>query len=206
MAFHTWRGGAEFWGFSDEAKAKAAAAPAEAPIPSALGGGWTCHGGGTWEWGDGAKTSVRQTDASGSGVALDTGLSGVKGAWRCRVVVSAGTGVAGLGFQVAPGLDEGFACLVGADGARLVALSKEQEVLWSAELPSWRLGSALVVEGLVQTDRVVARVLTGDGSRPLAESPPVYVPETNNVRKGHLALVARDGAAEFADWTFEPEH
>lgn len=203
MAFHTWRGSAEFWGFSDEAQA--ALAPGKAPVVSPLGEGWDCHGAGTWQWGDGARTGIRQTTAAASGVALNTALSGAKGAWRCRVTVPAGEGSAGLLFQVAPGLDEGFACLVGGDGARLLALSKEEEVLWSATLPSWRPGSALVLEGLVQTDRVVARVLTGDGGTLLAESPPVYVPDSNNVRKGCIGLITRGALAEFAAWTFERE-
>lgn len=204
MAFHTWRGSAEFWGFADGSGA--AGAPAKESATSALGDGWACHGAGAWEWVDGGKTGIRQTDPAGSGTALSTGLSGAKGAWRCRVVLSTGTGTAGLCFQVAPALDEGFACLVGADGVRLVALARQEEVLWSAKLPSWRPGSPLVIEGLVQTDRVVARVLAGDGKTLLAESAPVYVPDSNNVRRGHIGLATRNGPAEFASWTFEPEH
>ena len=204
MAFHTWRGSAEFWGFAGGVEP--AGAPKQTPATSPLGDDWLCRGEAKWEWVGDAETGVRQTAVGATGTCLRRAASGAKGAWRCRVMARGPEGRAGLVFQAGPGLTEGFACLVGVGGVRLVSLSQEAEPLWAAKVPGWGPGKAFVIEGLVQTDRVVARVLGADGETVVAESPPIYVPDSNNTRKGHIGLTTRGSAAEFAAWAYEPEH
>jgi len=59
------------------------------------------------------------------------------------------------------------------------------------------------LEGVVTTDRVIARVRSDDGEILLAESPDIYVSDTNNTKQGRIGAIVRGGRAEFWNWVRE---
>ena len=75
--------------------------------------------------------------------------------------------------------------------------------LWEDSERKLAAGAEYVLEGEVMTDRVAARLFAADGKTLLTQSPDVYVPDTNNHRKGHLGLLVRSGQAEFWGWGLE---
>jgi len=202
LAFHTWKGSAEFWGFSGESQTSATQAAAALPkADPALGADWLTKGDGKWAWGDDDHTRFRQTAKPTSASCLNTTLTGTKGTWRCVVNAPDGTSAAGLLFQVSKELTEGFALLLTRDGVRLTDLAQNGAVLWESPGAKLLPNKSLVLEGLVQTDRLVARVLTADGKTVIVQSPPVYVSDRNNGRDGCLGLRTEEGAAEFSSWS-----
>ncbi len=199
MGFMTWRGTAEFWGFSEATQQAAGRAEPARPGPSQqLGAGWVALGDGQWEWADDAQTHLRQKGAPEQAVALNMNLAGIEGIWRCRVRVGEGTRAAGLVFQANKDLQEGFACLLTSEGCRLENLA--HKVLWEDESAKWSRGGEYVLEGEVMVDRVAMRVLAADRTTVIAECPAVYVPERNNHRAGYLGVLTRGGPAEFWGW------
>ena len=196
IALHTWKGTAEFWGFSEATQAPATTAKT-AVAAAQLGGGWTAHGG-SWAWADKARTRLRQTARPRQAIALNAKIAGAEGTWRCRVSVPKGTAAAGLVFQASPDRKEGFACLLTAKGIALETLGGK--TLWADAKTRWTPGLAYVLEGIVMTDRVAVRVLAADGTTSLVQCPDVYVPDTNNARTGHLGLLTRGGPADFSGW------
>jgi hypothetical protein len=192
--FMTWLGTAEFWGFSEQTAGGLAAAPPAV----ALGGGWVTSGDGAWSWADDGHARLVQTGSPKQAIALDAGLSGTTGAWRCRVKLQAATTAAGLVFQASQNLREGFAAVLTAGGFRLEDLGGK--VRWQDKAWRPKPGAEYVVEGEVMTDRVAVRLFAEDGKTLLLECPAVYVPEANNHRAGCLGLLVRGGPAEFADW------
>jgi len=193
LAFHTWKGGAEFWGFADGTTTLAQPS-------SPLGSGWMIVGDGDWQWVSDARTTLRQTAKAKSASCLTTAITGAKGTWRCLV-----TGEnAGLLFQANRELKEGFLCVLGRDTVRLFDLSQPDQLIWESTKFKRPKSGACLVEGIVATDRVSVRLLTLDGTV-LAESSPVWISDTNNDRQGHLGFAARGGPAEFSAWTFTPE-
>ena len=199
VGLQTWKGTAEFWGFSEETKAVAGAAPSAMAGPvSQLGGSWATVGDGSWQWADEGRTRLRQTANVKQAVAMDTGISGAIGVWRCLVRVPAGTDAAGLVFQANPGISEGFACVLSEGGFKLENLSGK--TLWEDAKCAWTRGTAYLLEGEVMVDRVAVRLFSADGKDLLCECPAVYVSEANNHRMGHLGMLTRGGPAEFAQW------
>jgi len=200
LGFHTWKGSAEFWGFSEEAQPEPAQQLAGTESP--LGPAWRVVDG-DWKWA--TKSSLAQTGAADVASCIANQLTGAKGAWRCRVKLPEETKGAGLLFQVSPDLAEGFICLLGAGSIALYDLAQADAPRWESSEFEWEAGQEYVLEGLVQTDRVVARLLAADGKTVLDESEAVWVSDKNNDRMGHLGLTTRGGPAEFTGWSFEPE-
>ena len=198
IGFHTWKGTADFWGFSEGTQAAATAPKPAAPSATQLGGGWQAHGDGAWRWTDKARTRLLQTGKPKHAVALNTQIAGVRGAWRCRVRVPKGTPAAGLVFQASPDLKQGFICLLDAGGVKLQDIAGK--TMWEDTKTKWTPGTEYVLEGRVMTDRVAVSLLAADGKTVLANCPDVYVPDTNNTRRGHLGLLVRGGPANFAAW------
>ncbi len=150
---------------------------------------------GDWSWRpDGA---LAQTSDHAAATAIDVGLTAALGTWRATVTPGAGGPAAALLFQVDADLREGFALTL-ADGLTLTALDGRE--LWHAPRPA---GETLVLEGVAETDRVRARVLTPTGEL-LAESPMCYVSDSNNQRPGHLGLRSAGGPAVFAAMAVGP--
>lgn len=194
MAFHTWKGNAEFWGFREEA---GAAGPA-GPTASALGEGWL-QAGGAWEWANDARSALKQSGADEASSCVNTTIRAARATWQCRVKIAGADGGAGLLAQVSPVLDQGFACLILPGKAEMVDFGQKRS-LWTADGLRWEAGAEYIVQAVVQTDRVRMRVVAADGQTVIAESPDVYIPDTNNDRIGHLGFTCRGGAAEFSDW------
>lgn len=201
LGFHTWRGSAEFWGFSGEVQPEPPQQVAAAE--SALGPGWRVVSG-DWEWA--TKSAIRQSGAADAASSVSSDISGARGAWRCAVKVPEGTKGAGLLFQVSPDLKEGFVILLSPEQVALYDLAQPDTPRWESPDFEWAAGQECLLEGLVQTDRVVARLVSADGKRLLTESPAVWVSDTNNDRVGHLGLTTRGGPADFSSWSFEPEN
>ncbi len=205
LGFQTWSGTAEFWGFSEATRATGETEPSAGKPPAAskppvarLGDGWESHGDGTWQWVDAKRTRLRLAGDAEQAMVLNRGLTGMEGTWRCRARLARPTGAAGLAFQASADAAEGFACLLSGDGARLESL--DGRTLWESNAWKPSAESEYVLEGVVATDRVAVRVLAADGKTVLSQSPDVYVPESNNTRRGHLGLLVRRGNAEFWDW------
>jgi len=202
IGFHTWKGTAEFWGFSENTSAAGApsltAVAAKGPSAAQLGDGWQAHGDGSWSWADDGHTRLRQTGQPKRAIASNRGVSGIKGHWRCHARIAAGAEAAGLAFQSSRDLKEGFACLLTSQGFRLERL--DGKALWEDTERKWTRDKEYVLEGQVMTDRIALRVFEADGKTLVAECPDVYVPEANNHRTGYLGLVVCGGAAEFWGW------
>ena len=206
IGFHTWVGPAEFWGFSEGTSIAAGGGTQPAggsQAAAALGAAWLGLGEGKWEWLDAQQQRLGQTAAGARTSVLSRDLTGTQGLYRCRVTVPEGTGAAGLLFQADPDLQRGFAVVLSREGqapsARLEDLSGR--TLWEDKEHAWTPGTAYVLEGYVETDRVRCRALAADGTTALAESPACYVTATNNERRGHLGFTTRGGPAEFAEWS-----
>jgi len=201
VAFHTWSGRAEFWGFSEATRADMPKQEKPDAKAMQLGGGWQAFGDGRWQWTDQEQARLSQQGTPKRAMALSRQLTGSQGAWRCRVRAADGAEAVGLVFQAGPERKQGFACLLSTGGARLETL--QGQVLWEDPKWTWQPATEYLLEGVVTTDRVAVRVLAGDGKTVLSASPDVYVPESNNAREGRLGVVIRGGAGEFRGWEIE---
>ena len=196
MAFHTWKGSVEFWGFSE------GAAPGEATVAqeSKLGAGWS-ELSGAWKWSPNRGRQLVQT-AAGEATCLETQTTGAKGTWRCDALWPEGTEGVGLLSQANADLTEGFRVLLTEGHVSLTDLAQPETPRWQADSAELKPGSRYTLEGLVQTDRIVVRVLRGE--QLLAESPAAYVSDTNNERQGCIGFTCT-GPAQFARWSFKVE-
>ena len=201
LGFHVWSGRAEFWGFSEETQGQTILANDPKSNAVQLGGGWQAFGDGDWHLDDLQRNRLRQRGKVKEAVALNTQAVGSQGTWRCHVRPATGTGAVGLVFQASRDGKQGFVCLATGDGARLETL--QGKVLWEDPEWTWQTDKEYLLEGVVMTDRVAARVKTADGKKVLTGSPDIYVSDSNNTRKGYLGLLTRGGAAEFRDWRIE---
>jgi len=198
LGFMTWKGTAEFWGFSETTIAVAAAPQPSVAETEQLRGGWEAHGDGKWTWTGGDHPRLHQTGKPARAIALNRNITESRGTWRCRVKLTDASTIAGLVFQASPDLKQGFACLLTPKGARLEDL--DGKAMWEDAKPERSPGSEYVLEGKVDIDRVAVRVLAADGRTVLTECPDVYVPDSNNERVGSLGLLASNGPAQFWGW------
>ena len=156
LAFMTWLGCAEFWGFSAETQADAG----EAPATAILGADWRTTGG-TWRL-DNAGT-LEQTGRDPA-TALHLKTEATQGVWRCRLQPGEGTRSAALLFQADPALNAGF---VGILGPEVRLRSLEGRVLWRQERfpgrPAGKWSRATC------SPTACACVLAADGTTLLAE-------------------------------------
>jgi hypothetical protein len=196
--FMTWLGTAEFWGFSEQTSVGPGTTTSAPEQAATLGGGWTTSGDGAWSWVDDAHARLAQTGNPKQAIALDEGISGSTGTWRCRVKLADAMTSAGLVFQANRDLSEGFAAVIAPEGFRLQNLGGK--VLWQDKAWRPKPGAEYVVEGEAMTDRVAVRVFAAEGKTLLSECPAVYVSQANNNRVGSLGFLVRGGPAEFADW------
>ncbi len=199
LGFHVWNGRAEFWGFSDDTQSQTIAKESESKAAQ-LGGGWQPIGDGDWKLDDQQPKRLCQRGKAKEALALNTQIVGSQGTWRCHVRPAKGMGTVGLVFQASQDRKQGFVCLATDNGARLETL--QGKVLWEDLDWKWQ-DKEYLLEAVVMTDRVAVRVKTADGKTVLTGSPDIYVPESNNSRKGHLGLLTRGGAAEFWGWQVE---
>lgn len=196
LGFHTWRGQAEFWGFTRESTDGVAVA--DRSMANVLGESWLTLGDGEWKWADEKETGLVQAQASRQAAAIHTEKANSLGVSSCYVCKSPDAKAAGVVFQADRSLGSGFLALMTDDGPRLEALGGK--TLWQADKWNADANGKYRLEGVVMTDRVAMRVYDGeDSSRLVVASPDVYVPESNNSRAGYSGVVAR-GPAEFWRW------
>lgn len=196
LGFHVWSGRAEFWGFSETTGTDQTVQPPVAQTMVDLGHGWQASSG-QWRWADADRERLRQQSDSPDALALNLGIQGSQGTWRCRLRLEDQT-TAGLVFQASRDRQEGFVGLVAPGRTHLKTL--QGKTLWEdAESPIVP-GQEYVLEGIVTTDRVAFRVLAADGTTVLVASPDIYVSESNNTRPGHLGLTTRGAPVEFQGW------
>jgi len=199
MGLQTWLGTAQFWGFSEGTQAAPTAVVAQAQAKQ-LGNGWIAVQGAGQQWTSDDSVALRLT-GDGPQVALNTGIAGIMGTWRCRVTIADASATAGMLFQADRDLKQGFACLLTPDGLRLEDTSGKK--LWDDPNCAWSTDSEYLLEGNVMVDRVGVRLLAADGQTVLSECPAVYVPEANNDRTGHLGVVIKSGSATFSGWELQ---
>lgn len=203
LGFQTWRGTGEFTPDAGAVLAPAAAPPASAPVTAPvadLGNGWRAESG-QWAWADAAHQRLQRRDREGTATARGTMIQGGRGTFRCRVSL-AGASAASLLFQLSPDGREGFEARFDTDG--LALRSAAGQTLWQGGGTRCTGVGEFILEGVVTTDRVRARLLDASG-RMLAESVERYVSDTNNTRTGALGLRCESGPAEFREWSWTPE-
>ena len=198
IGLQTWRGPAEFSGFSEGTRVAATGSSGPAKAVDYLGKGWRAVSG-NWKWGDSAQSALIQTAAHGRAIVLCDKLTAATGKWKCSV--KPGNGAAGLVFQASDDLKEGFVCLL-RDG-RVYAQSLDGRTLWESEEMKIDAAKEYILEGNVIVDRITVRLLSSDGTV-LAACPDVYVSDKNNDRVGKLGLITENGTAEFSDWKVAP--
>ncbi|NSW54905.1 MAG: hypothetical protein HPY44_02735 [Armatimonadetes bacterium] len=194
LGFMTWLGTAEFWGFSQETSG---IGPVATSSTGSLGGPWLALGEGKWSWVDDQRTRLSCTSGAPGALVLNTSSQGALGTWRC-LVTPGEKAVAGLAFQISRDGKAGFACVVYPGGARMISL--DGRVMWEDNALRIEPGKAYLLEGVVDVDRVSAKVLSPDGLQVLSRSPDVYVPDTNNHRTGHVGALCIEGSAAFEGW------
>jgi hypothetical protein len=184
IAYQTWRGTGHFWPDAVPGTTESA------PKAKGLGGGWTATSG-DWQL---ARGTLRCT--SDTGTALCEQVRGARGVFRCRVTADGATGVSLL-FQRSP--EAGFECRL--DGKGVTLADAKGKTMWSD--PSVRLakGRTYQLAGIVDTDRVMVRVLDEAG-KALIESVERYVSDTNNDRMGVLGVSCTGGPATFSGWSW----
>jgi len=199
IGFHTWKASSEFWAFSTGTQAAAATdKPKAAPQPSGLKAGLT------WKEVGGKKRLVHT--GKEPHVWENPSLAGIHGLWRTRLIPR-GPGRFELCFQLSDRGAKGFAARLKAtaDGkGRLELIEMPGKVLWYSGPVALKIGTTYLLEGMTITDRVRARLYTGDGKKILADSDQNYVSDAHNRRKGHLGVRAF-GDVEFFDGSFTPE-
>jgi hypothetical protein len=196
LGLHVWSGRAEFWGFSETTRTDQTVAPPAAQAMVDLGHGWLASGG-RWRWDDADRERLHQQSDSPDALALNLGIQGSQGTWRCRLRLD-GQNAAGLVFQANRDQTEGFVALVAPGRASLKTL--HGSTLWEDAESPIEPGQEYVLEGIVTTDRVALRVLAADGTTVLVASPDIYVSESNNTRAGYLGLTTHRTPAEFRGW------
>jgi hypothetical protein len=187
IAYQTWRGTGSFW-----PDASAVAGTVEsAPVATGLGGGWTATSG-DWQL---AKGTLRCT--SDEGMALCDQVRGARGVFHCEVTAEGATGVSLL-FQRSP--EAGFECRL--DGKGVTLADAKGKTMWSDPKVPLAKGASYQLEGVVDTDRVMVRVLDAAG-KVLVQSVERYVSDTNNDRVGVLGVSCTGGPAVFSGWSWK---
>lgn len=197
IGFQTWKGTAEFWGFSEQTRAT----PVEtvAATPSPLGEEWRVLDG-QWKWRNPEKSVLEGIAKDGAATALCLNARGARCLFRCRAVPKEGTQSVSLLFQVNPDLSQGFECRL-ENGVLLQSLDGRE--LWRKDDFAWKTGKAYILEGIVVTDRVSVRVLD-DAGKALLRSEECYVTQTNNDREGLIGFRIKGASAEFSEWSVTP--
>ncbi|MBT7298081.1 MAG: hypothetical protein HN849_01130, partial [Victivallales bacterium] len=152
-----------------------------------------------WQGTDGdwqlAKGTLRSLGKQGT--ALCDTLRGGRGVSRCRVVAEGASAVSLL-FQYTPRI-AGFECRL--DGKGVTLADAKGKTIWSDPKIRLAKGTAYRLEGIVDTDRIMVRVLD-DAGNVLVASVERYVSDTNNDRIGTLGVSCAGGPAIFSDWSW----
>ena len=187
IGYQTWRGRGSFWPAADPATGVAETVPAI----KELGGGWQGTDG-DWQLAKGTLRSLGK-----QGTALCDTLRGGRGVSRCRVVAEGASAVSLL-FQYTPRI-AGFECRL--DGKGMTLADAKGKTIWSDPKIRLAKGTAYRLEGIVDTDRIMVRVLD-DAGNVLVASVERYVSDTNNDRIGTLGVSCAGGLATFSDWSW----
>ncbi len=195
-ALQTWRGTARFGPIQFSEQSSSDATMPSATLPALEG--WKVLSGEWSESAEGGIASLRVDSYESTARIVNEAIQGAKGVWTCSVTPEAGTSEFGLLFQVDPDLKRGFFLRIADSEVSLNAL--EGRKLWQQPFDGFESGQALILEGIVATDRIRIRVSQADGTV-LVESSDCYVSDTNNNRIGGMGFTCRGGAATFSDWS-----
>ncbi|MBN1344470.1 MAG: hypothetical protein JXQ73_17405 [Phycisphaerae bacterium] len=199
IGFHTWKGASDFWAFSEGTQlAGAAGKPAAATEgPKASASGFEIVGSGS------QRHIVHASKESHTWI--DTSIKGIHGLWRVTVAPK-GDGRFDLCFQISERGDVGFLARLDIEGGKTILklMERPDKVLWFSKPIQYKVGTSYVLEGMTTTDRVRARLYSGDGKTLLTDSDQNYVSDAHNTRTGYLGLGA-SGDIEFSDCSFKKE-
>jgi hypothetical protein len=200
IGFHTWRGPAAFWGFSDES----GPAMAVKAAGDELGQGWY---GPNAHWRLAGEGSLKlQHVGDETGQAINREIEGIHGQWQCRVMPEADS-EATLLFQISADGSDGFAATIKVSDDQLVPLLEEAgggRILWSGRALKYDPGSPLILAGRTALDRVMMRLYQPGEDKPVADSDWIYVPVRHNTRTGYLGVQA-EGRVLFSEWGYRAE-
>ena len=213
--FQVWRGTGTFWDFSEGTQVQGGVAISPGTTPSKNDAREVARQMvGTWHWIDARGKILEKIQenvppanhagglrASGKGEhrILLPHIRGARGLFSVDVQTEADTQSVALLFQVGDDGKLGFECRLG-QGCELRTMAGK--ILWRDPDFSLTKGTLYHIEGNVMTDRIVARVLDGNGKKRF-ESVDCYVPEANNERVGAMGL-ATTGPALFMRRKFTP--
>ena len=157
---------------------------------------WQAVRGDGWRTATDLRVLLAQTSHTGHAVALNEGLRGTEGAWRCLVQPSLGTKACGIWFQASRELTKGLRCELGGNpGVGGFALKDAGgKVLWEDRYAPWQPYNAYVLEGVVEKGRVRVQVFHCDGKALISQSDWL---EARTAQVGNLATYTQDGAARF---------
>lgn len=156
---------------------------------------------GEWRWLTPEQQGLRQIAAVERSTAVNLGLGGAEGSWRCRVKVDPGAGGAGLLFAVDSELQRGFNCWLGGTWGNggLMLYRLPMTALWSSPQGVWRYDTEYQLEATIAGDQVRVRLLSADGAE-LAASPPFELLPEERGRAGGLGFMIWHGTGTF--WEF----
>lgn len=204
---------ARFWGAA-RSDAPLAEMTEDAPNRRRLAQGpeseWVVYGGGNWMWTDATRTRVRQYATRERAWALAMAPRPTVGTWRTSVRVSPGAGGAGMLVLADEAARGGFMCWLGGEfGAGCLMLYRNPgpgqigECLWRGQDGVWHYDEDLTIEADTAPGRIRVRLLSGDGTTLLSESPWVEVSPDETAREGRIGFHTWLGSAEF--WAFAGE-
>jgi hypothetical protein len=127
---------------------------------------------------------------------FDQNVTGNRGRWSC--VVTAGEGAQRIGLLIQADLAQSAGFLINVTEAEVTLQTAQGRILWQQPFNHPLNGATYLLEGIVATDRVRARVCSPDGT-PLIESSDCYLSDSNNERTGFMGFQTTGGAAVFSD-------
>ncbi|GMV95017.1 MAG: hypothetical protein AMXMBFR82_47950 [Candidatus Hydrogenedentota bacterium] len=196
-ALQTWKGTARFGPIQISEQSLSDATMPSAELPALEG--WKVLSGAWSESGEGGDAGLRADGGDSPARIVNESIQGAKGVWTSSVVPETGASEFGLLFQVDPDLKRGFLLRIADSEVSLNTL--EGRTLWQQAFEGIEPGHALILEGIVATDRIRIRVSQVDGTV-LVESSDCYVSDTNNDRIGGMGFVCT-GGARFSGWSFD---
>lgn len=155
---------------------------------------------GKWVQVGDSRGTVKQAAEEGVGFALDPGVTGAQGAWRCWVEPALDTKEAGLWFQCGREGKAGFLCTLGGNPEGPLGFAIRDaagKTLWADEWAPWHPYEPYVLEGIVEQGRLRAQMFRWDAKTLISQSDWIAVPEEETGRPGCLGFHTLNGIARF---------
>lgn len=205
LGLFTEGGIARFWNWAHEATPLSPLtedAPNKRRLVQGPDSEWTIVGPGNWMWTTGDHRWVRQYAITERSSAINRALTGALTTWHCRILVSPGSGGAGLLFQTDEQAQTGFLAWLGGnwgDGG-LMLYRLPIQALWSSEQGVWHYDTEYVLQATTRPGAVQVQMYQADGQTLIVESPWIEVPAEETARVGALGFMCWKGPAQFADF------